>query len=374
MANCIFNAFEKYKHEYDKRTITTPQIEKQEKEKSAKEPEKKKDNTTEKKVKKKETSSTSQEITTQSDITYKIQIFSSRTPIASTHYDYNRAKKFDNVDYYIEDNWYKYTCYKTNSYKEAEQKLTEVQKVFKDAMIIAFKNDKKIPLNQASNTTTKKTETNTNTKKESKSNTEPEAKKITFGIQIFSSRTLIPNDNYDMRRAKKYGPVKHFTENGWYKYFCAETDSYAKAKENLAEIREIFKDAVIVAFENNKKISLDEATNNETQTNTSVQKEENGGSMEQNNNEGIKFCIQVFSSHTLLPKDNYDYRRAKKYGPIWYYSENGWYKYVCAETNSYEKAKENLAEIRKIFKDAVMVAFEGTKKISVKEAINKSKN
>jgi hypothetical protein len=62
-----------------------------------------------------------------------------------------------------------------------------------------------------------------------------------------------------MRRAKKFGTVKHFVENGWYKYYCTETDSYTTAKENLAKIREIFKDAVIVAFENNKKISLQSA-------------------------------------------------------------------------------------------------------------------
>ena len=260
MATCIYSAFEKYKHEYDKRTITTPQIEKQQ---NTKENNKKKENQQEKKIKKSESNNKEKKDTQTSNstnLTYKIQIFSSRTPIANTHYDYNRAKKFNDVDHYFENNWYKYTCCKVKTYKEAEQKLTEVQKVFKDAMIVAFEGDKKISLDDAKKqegvTTTDITSKENSTQPQTNTTDKPQ---IIYGIQVFSSRTLIPNDNYDMRRAKKFGTVKHFVENGWYKYYCTETDSYTTAKENLAKIREIFKDAVIVAFENNKKISLQSA-------------------------------------------------------------------------------------------------------------------
>ena len=257
MANCIFSAFEKYKHEYDKRTITTPQIDKQET-KEVKEKTTKKENNDKKQNNKKEkekgTKNTIQN--TSANLVYKIQVFSSRTPIAETHYDYNRAKKFKNAGYYFENNWYKYTCCEIKTYKEAEQKLTEVQRVFKDAMIVAFNGDKKISIDDAKKIEGITTENKTN--KETIETTVTDTEKCIFSIQIFSSRTLIPNDNYDMRRAKKYGPVKHFTENGWYKYTCAETDSYTKAKENLTEIREIFKDAVIVAFKGDKQISLDD--------------------------------------------------------------------------------------------------------------------
>ena len=61
--------------------------------------------------------------------------------------------------------------------------------------------------------------------------------------------------------AKKYEPVTHYTENGWYKYTCIETPSFNEAKELLKEIQAIFKDAVIVAFENGTKISITEALN-----------------------------------------------------------------------------------------------------------------
>lgn len=363
MANCIFSAFEKYKHEYDKRTITTPQIDKQET-KEVKEKTTKKENNDKKKNDKKEkekgTKNTIQN--TSANLVYKIQVFSSRTPIAETHYDYNRAKKFKNAGYYFENNWYKYTCCEIKTYKEAEQKLTEVQRVFKDAMIVAFNGDKKISIDDAKKIEGITTENKTN--KETRETTVTDTEKCIFSIQIFSSRTLIPNDNYDMRRAKKYGPVKHFTENGWYKYTCAETDSYTKAKENLTEIREIFKDAVIVAFKGDKKISLDEALHK-------TSKQENIQSVENNNNQNIVFSIQVFSSKTVIPNDNYDMRRVSKYGSAKYYTENGWYKYTCGETTSYDKAKETLKEIRVMFKDAVIVAFEGDKKISIKEALNK---
>ena len=82
---------------------------------------------------------------------------------------------------------------------------------------------------------------------------------IIFRIQVFSSRKEVPQDNYDMRRAQKYKPVKYFNENGWYKYTCTETTSYNEAKEKLKQIQTTFKDAILVAFENDKKITIQTA-------------------------------------------------------------------------------------------------------------------
>lgn len=251
LSNCIFAAFEKYKHEYDKRTITTPQIEQGTTNKiENKDSAKKKDN---KKKKEKETpKNDSQEentpkITANHRITYKIQVFSSRTPIAPEHYDYKRAKKLGGIDSFFENNWHKYTCWPTKTHEEAKIALAEVKKSFKDAMIVAFDGDTKIPVPDA-------IEKEKLIQELSKSN-------IVFKIQVFSSRTLVPASNSDMRKAKKYEPVTHYTENGWYKYTCIETPSFNKAKELLKEIQAIFKDAVIVAFENGTKISITEALN-----------------------------------------------------------------------------------------------------------------
>ena len=251
MANCIFSAFEKYKHEYDKRTITTPQTtqttqdkkenntktETQEKDKKEK---KKKDNTN----KVKNTNTT----TSTPTITYKIQVFSSRTLIPKNNSDYRKISNYQPISHFVENGWYKYTCGDTHTYVEAQQKLKEITNFFKDALIVAFEGDKKISLNEAKS-------------KESKS--EPIAEKVTtnivFKIQVFSSRNIVEKNNYDIQRIQKYKPVTYYIENGWNKYTCGETTSYDKAKETLKEIQTMFKDAVIVAFDGDQKISIQAA-------------------------------------------------------------------------------------------------------------------
>lgn len=268
MATCIYSAFEKYKHEYDKRTITTPQISETKTEKPAettKQPqttEKPKNTPKDKKEKAKEkennkntkpTPSPKHE-TPSSTVTYKIQVFSSRTLIPKNNSDYRKAEKYQPVSHYSENGWYKYTCGDTHTYADAENRLKEVRQIFKDAILIAFEGNKKISIAEAKNKESQpKPEPQTTPKEETTKNN------ITFRIQVFSSRNEVPKDNYDMRRAQKYEPVTYYTENGWYKYTCTETSSYNKAKENLKTVQETFKDAVIVAFDGNKKISIQSA-------------------------------------------------------------------------------------------------------------------
>ncbi len=248
MANCIFSAFEKYKHEYDKRTITTPQIEQKTPQKPTEKETPKKKEKKQKETPKADTQKTEvQKITSTSNITYKIQIFSSRTPIATDNYDYKRAQKLGKVDSFFENNWHKYTCCPTNTFEEAKTALEEVKKSFKDAMIVAFENDNKISVPDA-------VEKEKNIQESNKSN-------IVFKIQVFSSKTLVPTNNSDMQKIQKYAPVTHYTENGWYKYTCGDTNSLDEAKEKLKEIQKFLKDAVIVAFENETKISITEALN-----------------------------------------------------------------------------------------------------------------
>ena len=153
----------------------------------------------------------------------------------------------------------------------------------------------------------------------------------------------------------------HYVENGWYKYTCEDTHTYVDAQKRLEEVSKVFKDALIVAFEGDKKISLNEAKTKEQSEEIIVEKRE----------EEIVFKIQVFSSRNIIEKDHYDLRRIQKYSPVTYYTENGWYKYTCTESTSFEKAKEYLKEIQNIFKDAVIIVFEGDKKITLKEALDK---
>ena len=263
MATCIYSAFEKYKHEYDKRTITTPQIVETKPEKPEQQPqstEKPKTTTKEKKEKSKgkennkttKPTPTTKPETPSSAVTYKIQVFSSRTLIPKNNSDYRKAEKYQPVSHYSENGWYKYTCGDTHTYTDAETRLKEVRQIFKDAILIAFEGDKKISIAEAKNKESQP-------KQETIKPEETPQNNITFRIQVFSSRNEVPKDNYDMRRAQKYQPVTYYTENGWYKYTCTETSSYSEAKENLKKVQETFKDAVIVAFKDNKKISINEA-------------------------------------------------------------------------------------------------------------------
>ena len=261
MATCIYSAFEKYKHEYDKRTITTPQIVETKTEQPEKQPqstEKPKTTTKEKKEKSKGKESdknpkptpTEKPETPSSAVTYKIQVFSSRTLIHKNNSDYRKAEKYQPVSHYSENGWYKYTCGDTHTYADAETRLKEVRQIFKDAILIAFEGDKKISIAEAKESQPKP--------QVAKPEEAPQ-NNITFRIQVFSSRTEVPNDNYDMRRAQKHAPIHHFVENGWHKYTCTETTSYDQAKENLKTVQALFKDAVIVAFDGDQKISIQTA-------------------------------------------------------------------------------------------------------------------
>ena len=247
LANCIFDGFERYKHEYDKRTITTPQTENITIEENKETKQHHQEEKTEKNKTKKATTENNQ-------ITYKIQVFSSRTLIAKNNSDYRKLSKYQPISHFIENGWYKYTCGDCQTYNEAQERLKEIQEIFDDAIIVAFENDKKISINKAKNKEPK-IEQKTN----SQPNNEASKSNITFRIQVFSSRNIVPQDNLDMRRIQKHKPIHHFEENGWHKYTCTETTSYEEAKENLKKIQEIFKDAIIVAFDNDKKISIQEA-------------------------------------------------------------------------------------------------------------------
>ena len=253
MATCIYSAFEKYKHEYDKRTITTPQVAQTPQEQPATQVETPETSKTTKKDKKKKENNKTTETkaeTTSTGITYKIQVFSSRTLIPKNNSDYRKIANYQPISHFIENGWYKYTCGDTHTYAEAQKSLKEIQEFFKDALIVAFDGDKKISINDAKNREPKIEQI---VIKETPQNN------ILFRIQVFSSRNEVPKDNYDMRRIQKHKPIHHFSENGWHKYTCTETKSYDEAKENLKTIREMFEDAVIVAFDGDKKISIQSA-------------------------------------------------------------------------------------------------------------------
>lgn len=81
--------------------------------------------------------------TTNDTIYFWVQLASSAKHIPINQF------KVENVMEMQWDNLYKYLCGKTKSYKEALDKQKVVKKLYPDAFIVATKNGKKIPINEA---------------------------------------------------------------------------------------------------------------------------------------------------------------------------------------------------------------------------------
>lgn len=79
---------------------------------------------------------------------FKIQFLTASSKLANND---KRLKGLQPVDYYIENGTYKYTYGASTDYNTVRSKLKTVTSKFKDAFIIAFKNDKKVNVNEAIN-------------------------------------------------------------------------------------------------------------------------------------------------------------------------------------------------------------------------------
>ena len=77
---------------------------------------------------------------------FKIQFLTASAKLSSND---KRLKGLQPVDYYVENGTYKYTYGASTDYNAVRGKLKSVTAKFKDAFIIAFKNDKKVNVNEA---------------------------------------------------------------------------------------------------------------------------------------------------------------------------------------------------------------------------------
>ncbi len=81
-----------------------------------------------------------------SPIKYRIQIASSRKKIKQGSSVY---RKLDDIYEYQDGNLFKYTTGETKTFSEISKILPQIRKEFKDCFIIAFENDKRVPLSDA---------------------------------------------------------------------------------------------------------------------------------------------------------------------------------------------------------------------------------
>jgi N-acetylmuramoyl-L-alanine amidase len=81
-----------------------------------------------------------------SELYFKVQVFSSRKPITA---DADYFKNFTDVEEFKSGKWFKYAVGKENSYKNIISLCSEVKKIYPDAFVIAIKNGEIIPLKDA---------------------------------------------------------------------------------------------------------------------------------------------------------------------------------------------------------------------------------
>ena len=78
-------------------------------------------------------------------IIFKVQLLLSPKPIP----DNDKRLKGLKMDFYIDKGNYKYTFGSFTNFRDADKKRIELTSKFKDAFIVAFKNDQRIPLDEA---------------------------------------------------------------------------------------------------------------------------------------------------------------------------------------------------------------------------------
>lgn len=128
LATALYNAFVKYKKEYDKRTagqnktVAPAASSKQEENKETGE---------------KETKSTDAK---KDPVVYKIQILISSKKLSATDKCF---KGYKNISYYQDGKMYKYTYFESANKEVADKKLLQVKKDFSGAFVVAFKNGKR---------------------------------------------------------------------------------------------------------------------------------------------------------------------------------------------------------------------------------------
>lgn len=140
LASALYNAFSKYKREYDRKQgalsdsniITTPT------------PEYREERVVEKQdleINENRVSDSDKNQNTKGKVIYKIQILTSDKKLPANS---RLFKGYKNIDYYKEKGIYKYTYGETTDFNSIKKQRRQIAKDFKDAFIIALKNGEKV--------------------------------------------------------------------------------------------------------------------------------------------------------------------------------------------------------------------------------------
>ena len=209
---------------------------------------------------------------------------------------------------------------------------------------------------------------------------------IEFSVQILAAKAPVVIKRLQGSIAEK---IVEKYDGEWYRYSAGSYDKMWRAKELRNKLRSVvgYKDAFIVVYRNEERISLAEALNyvarNQTETKEEFIREDRAASkvypmvqLEHNiPAEGIVFGVQVLS----IQNSQYPIGVFKGlYGfdnEILIHEKAPWYKLIVSSFNSYEQAVQFQAVARdKGFIDAFVVAFKDGRRISIRklqEELNK---
>lgn len=145
MAKSIYNAFVAFKSDYDRKQNSNRSKAENTRENLPVEqvvelPEEKNKNVSQKQVTDNEQKSA---VNNTGKTVYKIQLLTSpkKLPLSSSHFKGLSSKS---IDYYYENNLYKYTYGEFTSQAEIRREFSKIKKTFKDAFIVSFKDGKRV--------------------------------------------------------------------------------------------------------------------------------------------------------------------------------------------------------------------------------------
>ncbi len=141
----------------------------------------------------------------------------------------------------------------TNRKEERYLKSNNGREQLASAIYNAFIKYKKHYQSQTKNNITNNT---TNTPKVEPRDRKHSKNKIIYKIQLLSSKKRIYTNSKVFKGLKG---VHYYTENGYYKYTYGRTSNYNRIKRLYRKIRRKIPKSMIIAFNNNKKISVREA-------------------------------------------------------------------------------------------------------------------
>jgi len=326
-----------------------------------------------------------------SDYIFKIQVASFDKPRPFVHFaklDTTRLtnEQWNNGIAVVEG---KYT------YEDAQKALLKAQKAgYTDAFIVAYHKGKRILLNQAleemkASASKNKPDVNTKTPKQKPEPSVTYTKQITqdkkkpnaivtstnlakikalvFTVQIaYSDKPLKSKDLNDLR------PVfTDTTTNGTIRYNIGifEDEAAAKKAKDLIESKYGLKDVTIAAYNNGKRIDIDQANELAKNRKSKENTKETRKTTETDKDE-IVFQVQIAAgSNELSPTEREQFNKLTKYGALNRYIEKDVTYYSIGNfDNLSEASKAREGIIKEGIKDAFVVAFIRRERISPDKA------